>query len=89
MTMNLPVKHEEFISLTRWDLLDKPMNDIHIEIYPDTSGIGFFCYGQGVHFPFEKICFGHSKTLEGAFDIIAGLEPYHENGTCGCFVVVS
>ena len=75
--MNLPLKSEKFVCLDpcRQDTYGKVIDNIHIEVWPCEPGIGFFCYGDLVR-EYSRICFGFSKTLEGAIEAINNLSPY-------------
>lgn len=75
--IKLPLPGEKFICLDpcRQDLHDRPMDNIHIEVWPCDSGIGFFCYGYLIG-KLSRICFGFSKTLEGAIEVFNNLSPY-------------
>ncbi len=77
--MKLPLPSEKFVCLDpyRQDLSGKPLDNIHIEVYGSENGIDFFCYGD-LSRHCSNFCFGHSKTLEGAAEIINHMQPYVE-----------
>lgn len=76
--MHLPLPSEKFVCLdpSRRDLSGRVIENIHIEVYGDESGIGFYCYGD---IRYSKVCFGFSRTLEGAVEVINGLAPYDKS----------
>lgn len=75
--MKLPLPSEKFVCLDpcRQDTYGKVMDNVHIEIYADESGIGFYCYGDVFRY-YSRICFGFSRTLDGAAEVINSLVPY-------------